>query len=118
VRRLRVAPQALAVLSEQILERRVIQHRFSQQFFSRRFSSYSDFNRRASDWLIPKVLSASNDELTEMMLEIVSSLYAFMLQIDDRIKAFDRKIGAIFKASDVCRGSPRSEESGRKRRLP
>lgn len=32
VRRLRVAPQALAVFSEQILERRVIQHRFSQQF--------------------------------------------------------------------------------------
>src|SRR5271155_2585599 len=25
-----------------------------------------------------------------------------MLQIDDRIKAFDRKIAEIFKASDVC----------------
>src|SRR5258708_21488691 len=34
-----------------------------------------------------------------MMREIVSSLYAFMLQIDERIKAFDRKITAIFKAS-------------------
>ena len=52
--------------------------------------------------LIPKILATPNDELTEMMREIVSSLYAFMLQIDDRIKAFDRKIGAIFKASDVC----------------
>ena len=52
--------------------------------------------------LIPKILSESNDELTEMMREIVSSLYAFMLQIDERIKAFDRKITAIFKASDVC----------------
>src|ERR1700720_3163701 len=52
--------------------------------------------------LIPKILSDSNDELTEMMREIVSSLYAFMLQIDERIKAFDRKITAIFKASDVC----------------
>src|SRR5260370_345262 len=52
--------------------------------------------------LIPKVLSASNDELTEMMREIVSSLYAFMLQIDERIKVFDRKIAAIFKASAVC----------------
>jgi hypothetical protein len=31
VRRLRVAPQALAVFSEQVLERRVVQHRFSQQ---------------------------------------------------------------------------------------
>jgi transposase len=36
------------------------------------------------------------------MREIVSSLYALMLQIDDRIRAFDRKIDAIFKASGVC----------------
>ena len=34
--------------------------------------------------------------------EIVASLYAFMLQIDERIRAFDRKIDAIFKASEVC----------------
>jgi transposase len=52
--------------------------------------------------LIPKILAANNDELTGLMREIVSSLYAFMLQIDDRIRAFDRKIDAIFKASDVC----------------
>jgi transposase len=38
----------------------------------------------------------------KMMREIISSLYDFMLQIDDRIKGFDRKIGAIFKASEVC----------------
>jgi len=38
-----------------------------------------------------------------LLREIVSSLYAFMLQIDERIKAFDRKIAAIFKASDVCK---------------
>jgi transposase len=37
-----------------------------------------------------------------MMREIVSSVYAFMLQIDERIKAFDRKITAVFKASEVC----------------
>src|ERR1700726_4902441 len=52
--------------------------------------------------LIPKILAVPSDELTELMREIVSSLYAFMLQIDERIKAFDRKIDAIFKASDVC----------------
>ena len=51
--------------------------------------------------LIPKILAAPNDELTELMREIVSSLYAFMLQIDERIRAFDRKIDAIFKASEV-----------------
>ena len=52
--------------------------------------------------IIPKILSESHDEMTGMMREIVSSLYAFMLQIDERIKVFDRKIAAIFKASDVC----------------
>jgi transposase len=52
--------------------------------------------------LIPKILATPNDELTPMMREIVSSLYAFMLQIDDRIRAFDRKIAAIFKASAIC----------------
>jgi hypothetical protein len=36
------------------------------------------------------------------MREIVASLYAFMLQIDEHIKAFDRKIEAISKASEVC----------------
>src|ERR1700689_5388179 len=52
--------------------------------------------------LIPKILVTPSDELTELLREIVSSLYACMLQIDERIKAFDRKITAIFKASEVC----------------
>ena len=52
--------------------------------------------------LIPKILAAPDDELTALMREIVSSLYAFMLRIDERIKAFDRKIDTIFKAIDVC----------------
>jgi transposase len=51
--------------------------------------------------LIPKILAMPNDELTPMMREIVSSLHVFMLQIDDRIRTFDRKIAAIFKASAV-----------------
>jgi len=52
--------------------------------------------------LIPKILAAANDELTVLVREIVSSLYAFMLQIDERIRVFDRKIDAIFKSSEVC----------------
>ena len=52
--------------------------------------------------LISKILATPNDELTVLMREIVSSLYAFMLRIDERIRAFDRKIDAIFKASEVC----------------
>jgi len=45
------------------------------------------------------------------MQEIVSCLYAFMLQIDERIRVFDRKIDEIFKASEVVRGLPRSRGS-------
>jgi len=51
--------------------------------------------------LIPKMLAAPSDELTPLMREIISSLYAFILQIE-RIKTFDHQITAIFKASDVC----------------
>lgn len=52
--------------------------------------------------LIPTILAAPGDELTPLIREIVSSLYAFMLQIDERIRAFDRRIDAVFKASEVC----------------
>jgi len=57
---------------------------------------------RRARLLIPKILAAPDHELTPLMREIVSSLYAFMLQIDERIKAFDREITAIFRASEVC----------------
>jgi transposase len=53
--------------------------------------------------LIPQILAEPNDELTGLMREIIGSLYAFMLQIDERIRAFDKEIDAIFKASDACR---------------
>jgi transposase len=52
--------------------------------------------------LIPKILAEPNGELTDLLGDIVASLYAFMLQIDERIRAFDRKIDAIFEASGMC----------------
>lgn len=52
--------------------------------------------------LIPQILSEPNEELTDLIREIVGSLYAFMLQIDQRIRAFDKKIDAIFKGSEAC----------------
>jgi transposase len=36
------------------------------------------------------------------MRKIVGNLYAFMLQIDQRIRAFDKQIDAIFKGSEAC----------------
>ena len=40
----------------------------------------------------PQILSEPNEELTTLMREIVGSQYAFMLQIDQRIRAFDKEI--------------------------
>jgi transposase len=57
---------------------------------------------RRARLLIPKILATFTDELTELMREIITSLYAFLLQIDERIRELDRKITEIFKASAVC----------------
>jgi transposase len=53
--------------------------------------------------LIPQILAEPNDELTGLMREIIGSLYAFMLKIDERIRAFDKEIDAVFKASEARR---------------
>jgi hypothetical protein len=50
----------------------------------------------------PQILSEPNEELTTLMREIVGSLYAFMPQIDQRLRAFDKEIDAIFKGSEAC----------------
>jgi transposase len=52
--------------------------------------------------LIPQIPPEPNEELTTLMRETVGSLYAFMLQIDQRIRAFDKEIDAIFKGSEAC----------------
>jgi transposase len=52
--------------------------------------------------MIPQVLSEPNDDLSPLTREIVTSLYEFMLQIDARIRFFDKKIDAIFKANESC----------------
>jgi transposase len=52
--------------------------------------------------MIPQVLGETNDDLSSLTREIVASLYEFMLQIDARIRFFDKKIDAIFKANETC----------------
>jgi transposase len=52
--------------------------------------------------LIPKIVCEPNEVLTELIREITGSLYAFMLQIDQPIRAFDEQIDAIFKGSEAC----------------
>ena len=52
--------------------------------------------------MIPKVLNEPNEDLSSLTREIITSLYDFMLQIDARIRFFDKKIDAIFKANEAC----------------
>jgi transposase len=52
--------------------------------------------------MIPQVLNTPNEDLSALTREIIASLYDFMLQIDARIRFFDKKIDAIFKANEAC----------------
>jgi transposase len=52
--------------------------------------------------MIPQVLNEPNEDLSALTREIIASLYDFMLQIDARIRFFDKKIDAIFKANEAC----------------
>ena len=57
---------------------------------------------RRARTLIPKILASFTDELTDLIREIINSLYGFLLQLDERIEVFDHKITEIFKANAVC----------------
>jgi hypothetical protein len=72
---------------------------------------------RSGELAARSTLPQALGELTTLMRETVGSLYAFMLQIDQRIRAFDKEIDAIFKGSEACQRIARiSGVSGR--RLP
>ena len=53
--------------------------------------------------MIPLIITDLSNDLSDMTGEIIGSLYAFMLQIDERIRAFDKMIDVIFSASEPCR---------------
>jgi transposase len=52
--------------------------------------------------MIPQVLNEPNEDLSALTRETIASLYDFMLQIDARIRFFDKKIDVIFKANEAC----------------
>ena len=66
--------------------------------------------------LIPKILAAPSDELTGLMREIITSLYAFMFQIDDRIRAFDQRSPQSSRPATFARELPKYEGLDRRRR--
>ena len=51
---------------------------------------------------IPEIFEDLSNGLTEMTREIVADMFEFMLQLDARIKAFDRRIDQIFRANPDC----------------
>jgi transposase len=68
--------------------------------------------------LIPQILAEPNDELTGLMREIIASLYAFMLQIDERIRASIKRATPSSKRAKLAGGLPKSAASARRPRLP
>ena len=51
---------------------------------------------------LPEMLEDHSNGLTDMTREIIADLCAFMLQLDARINAFDRRIDHVFWANPDC----------------
>jgi transposase len=51
---------------------------------------------------IPEIIADLTNDLTAMSREIIAELFEFLGQIDQRIKAFDRRIQVVFRANPTC----------------
>lgn len=52
--------------------------------------------------LIPELLSDGENELTALAREAIAELYDLFRDLDRRIRVFDQKIQAVFRASEPC----------------
>lgn len=52
--------------------------------------------------LIPQIIADPGAELTAMTREIVGTLYGSLLQINEKIRYFDKKIAAVFHNDPIC----------------
>ena len=52
--------------------------------------------------LIPELLSDCENELTTLAREAIAELYDLFRDLDRRIRVFDKKIQAVFQASEPC----------------
>ncbi len=52
--------------------------------------------------LVPGIIEDLNNPLSTMARETIADLFSFLLSIDERVKAFDRKIAAVFRKSEDC----------------
>jgi len=52
--------------------------------------------------MIPEILASQANELTAMARDAIGELWDLLCDLDRRIESFDKKIAAVFKASEVC----------------
>ena len=52
--------------------------------------------------LIPQIIAEPGNRLTVMTREMLSSLFEFLQQLDQRIRDFDRRIEAVFQKDAAC----------------
>lgn len=52
--------------------------------------------------MIPEILADQTNELTPMARDAINELWDLLCDLDRRIESFDKKIEAVFKASEVC----------------
>lgn len=51
---------------------------------------------------IPEIISDAENDLTELCREILASLFAFLQELDSRIRVFDRRIEKVFRENETC----------------
>lgn len=56
---------------------------------------------------IPEIINNPMIDITELTRDIIGTLHAFLLQLNEKIRYFDRQIEAVFRESDAASVSPR-----------
>ncbi|MCY1745114.1 MULTISPECIES: transposase [Ensifer] len=51
---------------------------------------------------IPEIINNPRIDITELTREIIGTLHALLLQLNEKIRYFDKQIEAVFRESDVC----------------
>lgn len=51
---------------------------------------------------IPEIINNPTINITELTRDIIGTLHAFLLQLNEKIRYFDKQIEAVFRESEVC----------------
>lgn len=52
--------------------------------------------------MIPEIIADAENDLTDLCREILDSLFAFLQELDARIRVFDRRIDRVFRENETC----------------